>query len=149
MKYLRYGVLFLVLTNSYAEDEIALGRLFFDENERLDLYARYKQALLSSDQATLEEEKPTIPARIRLNGLIIRSGGENTVWIDDIQNPQKQGLYGLKLEVEGLSIKQTEVPILIHSGDIQVYLKPGQIMDTTNGWITETYVDSAAPANDS
>jgi len=143
-------ILLFLLSNSHAE-EADLGRLFFNENERQEISRLYKQSLVKPEQAQEIEaiEQPIIPSNITLNGLIIRSNGKNTVWIDEMQNPHEEGLYGLQIDIENLSIDQVDVPILIHSGEIQVYLKPGQKMDTTNGFVRETYADTVMPANDS
>lgn len=145
---MKYSMLVLLILNStygYAENAADLGRLFFNEGERREISRLFK--LPEQEPEFIEE--PVIPTNITLNGLIIRSKGENSVWIDEKINPHKDGLHGLHIDIESLSLTQIDVPILIHTGEIQTYVKPGQKMDTSNGVVIETYADAVAPANDS
>ncbi|GEM_PF-1996620 len=138
--YLLLGLLFGYLCVDMAHATDKLGRLFFTEHERNEMTHLYQKSLIQQASATANPTpKAVLPSNITLNGLIIRSQGENTVWIDQKQNPQEEGLFGLELAVESLPLDQVAVPVLIHSGDIRVYLKPGQKMDTSNGWVTEAY----------
>ncbi len=143
-KAFRFNLIILVVLisqNTVADNR--LGRLFFSAPERKEISKLHQQALNAPQKKSDPQEQELIPDSITLNGLIIRSQGNNTVWIDEQENPHQQGLYGLQVNVDHLSLNQVEVPILIHSGDIQVYLKPGQTMDTTNGWVMENYIDSS------
>ena len=118
------------------EDE--LGRLFFDAKQREEIMRRYRQAQ-NAPELTEAENLQQLPMHITVNGLVLRSQGENTVWIDQQTNPQQDGLHGLRVDIDEMPLRQISVPVFIHSSEIQTYVKPGQSMDTLNGQVIETY----------
>jgi len=77
---------------------------------------------------------PNKPSRyITFNGLIKRSHGPTTLWINDSQDLFQQGF-----SVEKDKITEKTVPIFLFNKR-QIELKPGQSVNTINGTIKENW----------
>jgi hypothetical protein len=124
----------LYLTPVLAEDNI--GRLFFSERERTEI-----QKLRFNTQQDNTQNKPKLllPEQITVNGLVIRSQGKNTAWINGEKDLHKTGLPGLRIDIDNLNQRETDIPITIINGEKQAYVSPGQHMDTATGERLETY----------
>ncbi|MFA6014064.1 MAG: hypothetical protein WC742_03280 [Gallionellaceae bacterium] len=78
----RFALLGLFYWHSVASAE-ELGRLFFSPAERLEFEHRREQQLRQARQA--EQEKfSNRPVTLTVNGLVQRSNGERTVWINGV-----------------------------------------------------------------
>lgn len=110
-----------------------LGRLFFSPEERTAL-DRMRNNTSTSAAASTEQ--------ITLNGLVRRSSGKTTTWINRL--PQNENETPQGVVVQGQPSKASAL-LLLPSGK-QIQLKAGQTFDTTKGKIREGYEDSAAPA---
>ncbi|OGQ98444.1 MAG: hypothetical protein A2505_06465 [Deltaproteobacteria bacterium RIFOXYD12_FULL_55_16] len=114
-----------------------IGRLFFRAAER----AQFDQ--LRNDNA-LENARAGRPAqteKFSLNGLVRRSGGKTTAWVN--QMPQRENE---KQEVTVLKspARSPFIPLKLPSGK-QVRLKPGQTFDTLSGKVREGYETPVPP----
>ena len=73
-------------------------------------------------------------ARITLDGLISRSSGKNTVWINGIPQTENQGIH---------FTRKKGVPdaarIRLPDNKKEVSLKVGQSLDTVSGQVREPY----------
>jgi len=121
-----------------------------DELERLFTTAEQRTRLNSTriqKPPTKPGEPPTtdFPSReVTLNGLVIRSQGPTTVWIDGQEELYQQD-YTVKLEQQS----GIQVPVELKRSQKTILLKPGQSVNTLNGKITQNYDKPPKPANDS
>ncbi len=111
-----------------------IGRLFLSPDERAMLERQRNDAGTASTPA----------GRITLNGLVRRSSGKTTAWIN--QRPQNedenpQGVAVLKAPAK------SSAALLLPSGK-RVDLKVGQTLDMAQGTVRESYGDAvAAPSS--
>jgi hypothetical protein len=82
---------------------------------------------------TLSPPKPKLPPNITFNGLVIRTQGPTTVWINGSNDWSQQG-FTVKLD----KIAEQTVLIVLPKGKIRS-LKPGQTLDTSTDTIKENY----------
>lgn len=110
----------------YADE--ALGRLFYtpEQRARMDV-ARQQERSIRID----EEESAPQPANILLNGVITRSDGKSTLWINNrIQNEASQS---------ATVGKGGDVRIATPGAKRPVPLKVGQSIDMNSGQVEEIY----------
>ncbi|MGE5028237.1 MAG: hypothetical protein ACM3JK_07160 [Betaproteobacteria bacterium] len=111
-----------------------IGRLFFYPEERAML-----------DQMRNKDGAISTPAeQIRLNGIVRRSDGKNTVWIN--QQPQHENRLHQGIAIPGQDARPSAILTLPSGG--QVRLKAGQTFDAVKGQVREGYEEtiSAPPA---
>jgi hypothetical protein len=121
----------LLLPCAQAED-FPLGRLFMppEKREELNIFR------LQGEEPMIEQPKeapPPPPNYIQFNGLIIRSDGQRTAWI----NGKQQAPAGVKVDLQ--AIKDNALPVYIVNGGDTVSLKPGQRLDTISGQRSENF----------
>lgn len=110
--------------------DLPLGRLFHTQEERSQLNARRTsdvpggQQALAAQQAASAEIAPAPPEALQLNGVLQRSNGESTVWM----NQQAQSGKGVR--------KDRTVSLQLPSGK-RVILKPGQSYDESDGTVRD------------
>lgn len=103
----------------------AIGRLFTTPQERYQIdVARGLIAPPSPDPAPAEAGEPDPPpAPVTVNGVVRRSGGKSTVWLNQQEEQQRLG-------------KQSGVSVTLPSGR-QVRIKPGQSVDMNTGAVRD------------
>jgi len=126
-----YLVILLVLfpfTSIHAET--SMGRLFFTQPQR-DALDKARQQNLSTESANNATEDS-----ITLNGVVKRSDGRHTVWINN------------KAFDEGISIKRDSKSgnfnLQLPYSEQHVRLKVGQRLDSASGKVDEAYRNKAA-----
>lgn len=107
-----------------------LGRLFFSPDERAML-DRMRQKNSGSTVSATEQ--------ITLNGIVRRSSGKTTAWINRVPQNENETPQGIAVQ-QGKTSKPSAL-LLLPSGR-QVQLKAGQTFDTTRGKIREGYQGS-------
>lgn len=107
-----------------------LGRLFFSPDERAML-DRMRQKNSGSTVSATEQ--------ITLNGIVRRSSGKTTAWINQVPQNENETPQGIAVQ-QGKTSKPSAL-LLLPSGR-QVQLKAGQTFDTTRGKIREGYQGS-------
>lgn len=112
-----------------------MGRLFFtpEQRGRMDV-AREQERSVNFDLE--EEESAPPPANLTLNGVITRSDGKTTVWINNrIQAGEKTGLD------IAVPREKTAGQISVTTPDAKrpVQLKVGQSIDMSSGQVEEVY----------
>jgi hypothetical protein len=112
-----------------------LGRLFFSPDERAML-DRMRQ---KSGGSTLSAAD-----RVTLNGLVRRSSGKTTAWINQLPQHENETSQGVVVQ-QGQTSKPSAV-LLLPSGK-KVNLKAGQTFDAGKGKIREGYESSTDPAS--
>ena len=102
------------LAQSYAN----LGPLFFNAAER--------QAIVQERVGPAEQEKP--PSIVTLSGVLVRSGGKGTAWINGQAVPEGHSPF-------------PGVPVTILPGHIRIKnqaVRPGEMLDLTNSHRVDT-----------
>lgn len=134
-------VLCACIAASPAAAEDKLGRLFFTAAQRAALDAG-KQINL----AKKGKRAPTIktPGKIKLNGVVVRSDGERTVWVNNRAYQGRRNPTGLRVSP---STQEPAIADIQIRGDRKpVKLRVGQTYRRASGDITETFESSAEPA---
>lgn len=126
----------LVPGSAAAQDK--LGRLFFTPAERSSLDAQRK---LAGDQANRPTRKdPDLPKAppprmMTLNGVVRRSDGETTIWV----NSQAVRERFQDMDVMPGSITRDAVAVQLPGSGRRVKLKVGQSVDSSTGEVEENY----------
>ena len=107
-----------------------LGRLFFAPEQRAALDARRKARIPDKPAAVVVESPVT-----RLNGLVSRSGGKSTVWVNGEPVPEGTNPEGLR--VRPRRSESGRVTVDIGETDNQVDLKIGQSFDRATGEVRD------------
>ena len=133
-------VLIIVFNVFHSVSAKELQRLFTTAQERAVLNAKREEPALApplppTDSATTSPValRTKQPRYITFNGLIKRSQGPTTLWINDSPDLFRQG-YSVELD----KITEKTVPILL-SNKRRIELKPGQSVNTLNGTIKENW----------
>jgi hypothetical protein len=148
MKYLI--ILFALLPSlANAEDQAAMGRLFFTPAERatLDTLRQNSKApdkIIKADEIGKDDapQVETAPSAIRpviMNGYISRSDGKNTVWVND--QAVSENSAGKALSVGPLKKYQVQVTVNHKSAN----LKPGQVYDPNSGKVYDHLSETPKP----
>lgn len=131
------------------------GRLFLTPAERahLDELRRVRPQPVRPAQAEEGRETtqtgidippPPPPEPFTMNGLVVRSRGPNTVWVDGEPVLSTQDIdKGVRIDTRRTSASGTPVTVL-ESGRA-VHLKPGQTYVPDTDRLTESYETSPAP----
>lgn len=105
-----------------------IGRLFFSPDERAMLDRTRQKSSGSTVSAT---------EQITLNGIVRRSGGKSTAWINQMPQHENETSQGVVITPKPSAV------LLLPSGK-KVQLKAGQTFDTAKGKVREGYEDAAA-----
>ncbi len=131
-KILIAAILLLPLSLAHAE---ALGRLFFSPEQRAMLDLARDRAPTKNG---VEEVQAAAPSEITLNGMVTRSDGKASLWVNG------------RLE-QGLNYRGTpernQVQLKMPTGGVK--LKVGQTYDPANDRVEESYKRSHPPATPS
>jgi hypothetical protein len=125
-------ILMLSAVPVLSEESIeGLGKLFIDPEQREKLEA------VRRGTYNAEAEKESRLSNIRVNGLMLRSDGENVVWING------ESTLGGK-EIQGLSVNPSSVDtesykVQINVDGKRVNIKPGQNWSEGTGTIKDNY----------
>jgi hypothetical protein len=118
----------------WAEDA-NLGRLFFTPAERQALEAARKKNIRAEVQATAEQPPRPQIRNVTVSGLVRRSDGENTVWVN--------GKPVDGSTADGLKVRITagQGAVIVHEPEKgrTVRLKVGQHADIVTGRVEESY----------
>lgn len=114
-----------------------LGRLFFSPDER---------AMLDQQRQKGGGDLPSIldtpTEHITLNGLVRRSSGKTTVWINRLPQHENENPQGVVIRQEKTA--KPSAVLLLPSGK-QVQLKAGQTLDIARDKVREGYEDASLP----
>lgn len=131
----------LALLASMAEgaDPPPLGRLFFTPAERAKLDARRQEAILNANRPAPAPvaEAPKRPQSqvLTLNGVVRRSDGESTVWINGKAVDRRSDPSGAHPTASGGEGAGVSLP----GTGKRVRLKVGQSVESLSGVIEESY----------
>ena len=104
--------------HALAQSSQNLGPLFFNSAER--------QAIVQKRAGPAEQEKP--PSIVTLSGVLVRSGGKGTAWINGQSVPEGHSPF-------------PGIPVTIRPGHISIKnqaVRPGEMLDLTNSHRVDT-----------
>lgn len=124
--------LLLTSTPATSEDSIeGLGRLFIDSAQREKLES-VRRGTYNADV-----EKESRVSNVRVDGIMVRSNGENVVWINGENTLNGQPIKGIKVNPGTADNETYDVQIKIDGK--RVSLKPGQNWSEGTGTIKDNY----------
>lgn len=119
--------------NSFAAyfEEGALGRLFTtpQQRHRIDLFRKGKTVGITHDQ--------TSPSDVKIQGMVIRSDGKNTVWVNGKSTLESSRVGGVNVRLNSLNHKTDSVTVVVNKKTVR--LKPGQVWSEDSGKVTDSY----------
>lgn len=124
--------------SALAQDK--LGRLFFTPAERTSLDNQRRIALDELNRPVRKEREPDLPKApppkmFTLNGVVRRSDGETTIWV----NNQAAHDGFRDMDVLPGSISREAVAVQLPGSGRRVKLKVGQTVDSMTGRVEESY----------
>lgn len=139
--FIRFTILFVLLF-SFSQRVWAEGlqRLFTTAQERAALNAERNKPPPGPTKPITEVQElllPKAPHYITFNGVVIRSQGPSTVWVNDRNELLQQGF-----QVEMDKPNDTSISIILPKGQ-RILLKPGQTTNTLDGTIKENFEQPA------
>lgn len=124
--------LMLISEHVISEDEIEeLGRLFVDVEQREKLEA------VRRGTYEKEVEQESRVSNVRINGVMMRSDGENVVWINGENTLDGEPVKGVKVNPDATDSETYNVQVQIDGK--RVKLKPGQNWSEGTGTIKDNY----------
>jgi hypothetical protein len=124
--------LLLVSGHAISEDGVEdLGRLFVDVEQREKLEA------VRRGTYEREVEQESRVSNVRVNGVMMRSGGENVVWINGESTLDGKPIKGVKVNPDTTDSETYNVRVQIDGK--RVKLKPGQNWSEGTGTIKDNY----------
>ena len=115
--------------SAFAQDE-ALGRLFFTPSQRAALDANIRSASKESKPA------PLPPPSVTVNGVVTRSDGERTVWIDGKPyHRDDAGDIQIRVEPDDPAVVELKVQGVRRRQSVRV----GQQLDPATGQTREAF----------
>ena len=109
-----------------------LQRLFTTPQQRNELNELRKNPNRNNNKET--EIVPKVPPYITFNGLVTRSVGPTTLWVNNENSLFQEGFRIEEQQRQGLNI-----PIQLAGQNQGFTLKPGQTLNTLNGEIQENF----------
>ncbi|TCV80074.1 hypothetical protein [Sulfurirhabdus autotrophica] len=125
-----FVILLIALTCNTVQADTAMGRLFFTPSQR-DALDKARQQNLN-----METANNTTEDSITLNGVVKRSDGRHTVWINN-----KAFEEGIKVNRDS---KSGNYNVQLPYSEQNVRLKVGQRLDSVSGKIEEAYHEKPA-----
>lgn len=150
-----FACIVVALATPAAAADSSLGRLFFTPSQRASLDVARSQrtrgtVATEATEATVEVAEP-VPQTITYGGMVRRSDGRTTVWINDraIQDRQPAGGSAIVHRVRPDGAVTVEVP----QSSRRIDLKVGQSVEVLSGSVGEGYRQRPAasgnqPTND-
>jgi hypothetical protein len=134
MKRPALALLLLFLGSAQAEN---MGRLFYTPEQRLTLDNARRQKVKVEEKS--EERVPEI---VSLNGVVKRSDGHTTVWLNNRAISDQHTGTGVGIHPQGAA--SDPVLFTIPQVDRAVRMRVGQNLDVTTGQVVEPYHPRAA-----
>lgn len=118
-----------------------LGRLFFTPAQRAVLDTARKQNIRSEVGSENEQAAAPVPQNVSVNGVVRRSDGKSTVWINNraVSAPQTSGIN------VSPNKHDNHVKLTVPESGRSVDLKVGQSVEIVSGTIEEGYSRRTTP----
>lgn len=143
-----YIVLCLALAASSAPAPAAepIGRLFFTPAQRASLDTARTQrarATLATEKTEQEEQREPVPETMTYGGMVRRSDGKTTLWINNRAVHDREAAGGATT----INRVRPDGSISLRSSQLgrSVDLKPGQSVELLSGTVAEGYARRPAP----
>ena len=135
---LRGGAALLWMVAWVASGQAAeLGRLFFTPAQRATLDGARKQNIRVDVGNDTEQPPAPVPQHISVMGLVQRSDGKSTVWLNNRQvTEQQQTAGGIVVTPDK---KEQRIKLTVPESGRSVDLKVGQTVEVLSGTIAEGY----------
>lgn len=119
------------LASAINYDEQSLGRLFTSPAERhkIDSAKRGDVPQASSRKVT--------PSSVSVNGVVIRSKGKNSVWVNGKIASGNETVGGVKVFAQSASKDNLKIPVLVDGQSVKI--KPGQSWSEESDTIVDNY----------
>ena len=119
------------IVSSINYDEQSLGRLFTSsaERQKIDSAKRGDVAHVSSRKVT--------PSSVSVNGVVIRSKGKNSVWVNGKIASGNEMVGGVKVFAKSASKDNLSIPVLVDGQSVKI--KPGQSWSEESDTIVDSY----------
>lgn len=115
-----------------AKDEIeGLGRLFIDAEQREKLEAVRRGTYKA------EKEQESRISNVRINGLMMRSDGENVVWVNGQNTLDGPPIDGVRINPDTADRDSYAVKVIIDGK--RVNIRPGQNWSEGTGTVKDSY----------
>ena len=111
---------------------LEIGRLFYSPDER---------AMLDQMRNSNGGKTASPTEQFTLNGIVRRSSGRNTTWINQLPQHENEAPQGIAVQQGPAS--RSSAQLLLPSGK-RINLKAGQTFDATKGKVHENYDTPAA-----
>ena len=133
----------LVATGAHGDE--TLGRLFTTPAERAALDDARRQKLLPA--APAPEPPPAVPPPqfVTINGVVKRSDGQSTIWVNDKPVRGAQTTDGVTVLGPGPAGDRGSVALKLPESGRDVRIKVGQRLDAVSGQVQERYLVKTAP----
>lgn len=134
------GIAALAILVSHASSAAeGLGRLFFNPEQRAQMdLARSKRIRTTLSEEPEEQQSASLPETLTYNGLVRRSDGKNTVWLNGRSVPE--GEMGGRTPVNSKLRWDGSLVIELPQANRSINLRVGQELEITSGSISEPYV---------
>lgn len=112
-------------------DESALGLLFTTPIER--------QSIDNAKRHDVPQEslRRVTPTNVKINGIVIRSNGGSTAWVNGKQTSGNNTAAGVKVMTRLVSNTDKKIPVLVDGKSIKI--KPGQSWSEETGTVDDNY----------
>ncbi len=130
--FLLISAILLISGPAVSADEIdKLGRLFTDAGQR--------QKLDAVRRGTYQEEaeQSSATTNVRVNGVMMRSNGENVVWVNGESTLDNGFSKGVKVNPKAADRETYKVPVRVDGKRIQI--KPGQSWSQGEDQVKDNY----------
>ena len=137
-----------VAMQALPEERSTLGRLFFTPSERarLDELRHRPQATRVEAAKAAPPPPPPAPRYVTVNGVVRRSDGESTIWLNNKPVPGQQAAEGLIASPTRGQLP-SHVTVRVPETGRSIDVKVGQQLEVNSGAVQEAYRTSApAPA---
>jgi hypothetical protein len=139
MTHPRAVLLLALLVTANTATAAELGRMFFTPAQRATLDNARKQNIrveIGNDSEQQQQSAAPVPQSVSVNGVIRRSDGKNTIWLNNrIVNEQQPG--SMKAAV---GKADNRVRLNVPESGRNVDLKVGQTVEIVSGTIEESYL---------
>jgi hypothetical protein len=115
-----------------AQDDIeGLGRLFIDAEQREKLEA------VRRGTYNAERERESRISNVRINGIMMRSGGEGVVWVNGQNTLDGPPIDGVRINPDNADGDTYAVKVMIDGRLVNI--KPGQNWSEGTGTVKDNY----------
>jgi len=131
-----FAICLLMQDFAVAAKTESFGRIFTTPKQRalLDNIRRYPRQKKTKSKTQITASKKGV----NINGIVIRSNGKNTVWINGKSNLQTNKPE-VDVKVNQSDIRKDSVTITLSNPNKRITLKPGQAVDPLTGKIRDSY----------